>query len=72
MQARSHRKLLRKSLQLLLQARRLHGAAKAYTHKKQPGVMVVVLGCFFNVAAALEQKTRDGMDDADAIEARKG
>ena len=47
-------------------------AGKLHSHEEEPGVMVVVLRSFFDVAAALQQKTRDGVDDAFAVRARQG
>ena len=72
MQARKHLKWLGKSRQFLLEALGRHGATKTHTHKKQARIMVVVLRSFFNIAAALKQKSRNGMDDANAVEAREG
>jgi hypothetical protein len=42
-------------------------AGKTHPHKKQTGIRVVVLRGFFDVALALEQKTRDGMHDTRAV-----
>jgi hypothetical protein len=47
-------------------------AGKLHPHKKQAGIVVVVLGGFFNVAAMLQQKARHGMHDAGAVRAGEG
>jgi hypothetical protein len=42
-------------------------AGKTYPHKKQTGIRVVVLGGFFDIAFAFEQKPRHGMHNARAV-----
>jgi hypothetical protein len=39
-------------------------AGELHPHEEQAGAVVVVLGGFFDVAAALQQKARDGVHDA--------
>ena len=45
---------------------------KLHAHEKKPGAQIVVLRRFFNVAAALGQKTRNRMDQSDAVRAGQG
>ena len=47
-------------------------AGELHPHEKQAGGRVVVLGCFFDVAAVFQQETRDGVHDARAVLAGKG
>jgi hypothetical protein len=47
-------------------------AGEAHAHEEQARVVVVVLGGFLDVAAALEQETRNGMDDPGSVRAREG
>jgi hypothetical protein len=62
-----------KQPQLQLQVvKRVLLAGKLHSHKKQAGIVVVVLGGFFNVAAMLQQKARHGMHDAGAVWAGEG
>jgi len=61
-----------KSCQFSIQIRSADGAGKLHAHEKQAGVVVVVLGRFLDVAAALQQETRDGMHDARTVRAREG
>ena len=44
-------------------------AGELHPHEKQAGVTVVVLGCLFNVAAALQQKTGHGVDQPQTVRA---
>jgi hypothetical protein len=45
------------------------GAGKLHAHEEQAGGRVVELGGFFDVAAAFEQKTRDGVHQPEAVRA---
>src|SRR3990167_4696273 len=47
-------------------------AGELHPHEKQTGAVVVVLGGFFDVAAAFQQETRDGVHDAGAVLAGQG
>jgi hypothetical protein len=46
-------------------------AGKLHPHEKQARGVVVVLGGFFDVAAMLQQKTRDGVHQPQAVGARE-
>ena len=68
-----HFKRLGKRVELGLQIlmRRLR-AGKLHPHEKQAGVAVVVLGRFFDVAAAFEQKARNREHQTQAVRTGKG
>jgi len=68
----AHLKALRKSPQLLAQRAGVQRAGELHPHEEQAGVVVVVLGRLFDVAAALEQKAGDGVHDAGAVGAGEG
>ena len=71
-QAPLHVVLLGKALNLGTQRVGRCAAHKLHPHKEQAGVVVVVLGGFFDITALSEQKARDGMHDAGFVFARKG
>jgi hypothetical protein len=53
-----------KAASCLQVVKRVLVAGKLHPHEEQAGVVVVVLGGFFDVAAALQQKARHGVHDA--------